>query len=58
MKNFNTILILLGILSASILVVENMVLGQNAYVYISVSRTWVLCIVCIITGFVMGYGVK
>ena len=58
MKNFNTVLILLWILSSCILIVENMVLGQNAFVYISNSSTWVLCVVSIITGMAMWYGIK
>jgi hypothetical protein len=59
MKNFNTILILIGILSASILVVENIVLNQQAFVYISrTSSTATLAIVSIITWIVIGFGIK
>ena len=56
MKNFNTILILVGILAASILIVENIVLSQQAFVFISRnSSTPVLAIVSIFTGMVLGF---
>ncbi|MCD5375474.1 hypothetical protein LR010_03425 [Candidatus Gracilibacteria bacterium] len=59
MKNFNTILILVGILAASILIVENIVLSQQAFVFISRnSSTPVLAIVSIFTGMVLGFGIK
>jgi hypothetical protein len=58
MKNFNTVLILLWILSSSILIVENMVLWQNAFVYIANSSTSMLSIASIITGILMWYGIK
>ena len=58
MKNFNTVLILLGILSASILIVENMVLRQQAYVFIYYSNTWVLCFASILTGMALGFWIK
>jgi len=58
MKNFNTVLILVWILSGSILIVENVVTGQQAFVYITVHKTWVLCIACILTGIAIGWGAK
>ncbi len=59
MKNINTILILVGILSASILIVENIVLSQTAFVYIDrSSNTWMLSFVSILTGMVIGFGIK
>lgn len=56
MKNFNTVLILIGVLSASILLVENIVLSQQAFVFISRnSSTATLTLVSIITGMVIGF---
>lgn len=58
MRNINTILILVGILSMSILTVENMVINQQAYVYIYYSKAWVLSIVSVVTGILIGFGIK
>lgn len=58
MKNFNTILILLWILSSCVLIIENIVFRQPAFVYVYQSTAAVLCVVCIITGFMLGYGIK
>jgi len=59
MKNFNTILILIGILAASILIVENIVLSQQAFVFISRnSSTPILAIVSIMTWMVLGFWIK
>lgn len=58
MKNFNTILILIGILSACVLLVENMVLRQQAFVYIYYSNTAMLVLVWIVTGVILWFGLK
>lgn len=52
------VLILIGILSACILLVENMVLQQPAYVYIYSLRTWHLVLASIATGTMLGWGLK
>lgn len=56
--NFNTVLILVGILISSILVIENMVVNFQAYVLIWITQSWILAAVSIVTGIIIGYGLK
>jgi hypothetical protein len=50
-------LLLIGILLASILVIENMVSPVQAYVLIWVKSTYMLAMASIATGVLIGYGI-
>ncbi len=50
-------LLLVGVLLASILVIENMVSAGQAYVLIWVKNTYLLALASIGTGALIGYGV-
>lgn len=54
--NINKVLVLTGILFASVLIIENMVVPLQAYVFIWVTKSYVLAFFSIVTGILIGYG--
>lgn len=55
--NISKTLVLLGILFAAILIIENMVAPLQAYVFIWITKTYTLAIACILTWIILGYGI-
>jgi len=56
--SFNTILILIWVLFGVVLIIENMVVPLQSYVFIWVTKTWILAIMSIITWILIGYGLR
>jgi len=54
--NINKILILVGILFSAVLIIENIVVPLQAYVFIWITKTFMLSIASIGTGMLIWYG--
>jgi len=54
--NINKTLVLVGILFATVLIIENMVAPLQAYVIIWITKTYMLALASIATGILIGYG--
>lgn len=55
--NINKTLVLVGILFSAVLVIENMVVPLQAYVFVWITKTFVLAIASILTWMIIWYGV-
>lgn len=54
--NINKTLVLVGILFSAVLIIENMVVPLQAYVFVWITKTFVLSMASIATGMLIGYG--
>ncbi len=51
----NTIIVLIWILLACVLIVENMIMNMPAYVFIWNSHSWKLWLICLAVGFMIWF---